>query len=272
MNYNAQFPPSFLLLQQEAFLIRSCLATGLTELRSANVHNKGAFYSALFNLSVGIERLLKAIIIMEHMLQNSLSVPTKKQLKGYGHNITELYDECVKISNTHSGHLPSRNSIHSINQELIGLLSDFAQATRYHNLDALSAQQSGKDPLEHWSEIILLILALDVPERQRNKILGEAKLIADAISDISITIMHGLDKQPLSTEEALALPGLHDQAVKYAVFRIISILSPLRDLISTLSHEAYGLGVTEPPFPQMQEFLEWVWDDRQYVLRKKKWP
>lgn len=272
MNYSAQFPPSFLLLQQEAYLIRSCLATGLTELRSANVHNKGAFYSALFNLSVGIERLLKAIIIMEHMLKNSLSVPTKKQLKGYGHNITELYDECVKISNTYSGHLPSRNSIDSIDQELIGLLSDFAQTTRYHNLDALSAQQSGKDPLEHWSEIILLILGQDVPEKQRTKILGEAKLIANAIDDISITIMHGLDKQPLSTEEALALPGLHDQAVKYAVFRIMSILSPLRDLISTLSHEAYGLGAAEPPFPQMQEFLEWIWDDRQYVLRKKKWP
>ncbi|MDT8385196.1 MAG: hypothetical protein RRB22_12350 [Gammaproteobacteria bacterium] len=272
MNYNAQFPPSFHFLQQEAYLLRSCLTTGLTELRSANVHNKGAFYSALFNLSVGVERLLKAIVIMEHMLKNSLSVPTKKQLKGYGHNITDLYDECVKISNTYSGNLPSRNSLDNINQELIGLLSDFAQTTRYHNLDALSAQQSGKDPLEHWGEIILLILGQDVPEKQRNKILGEAKLIADAISAISITIMHGLDKQPLSTEEALALPGLHDQAVKFAVYRIICILSPLRDLISTLSHEAYDLGLAEPPFPQMQEFLDWVWDDRQYVLRKKKWP
>ena len=37
--------------------------------------------------------------------------------------------------------------------------------------------------------------------------------------------------------------------------------------------EAYGLvGVSVPPFPQMQEFLEWLWNDRQYVLRKKKWP
>lgn len=109
-------------------------------------------------------------------------------------------------------------------------------------------------------------------ERQRNKILGQAKMVANAISDISITIMQGLDKQPLSTEEALALPGLHDQAVKYAVLHLITMLSPIRDLISTLSRLAYGLGVPQPPFPQMQEFLEWIWDDRQYVLRKKKWP
>ena len=216
--------------------------------------------------------MLKAIIIMEHMLKNNLSVPTKKQLRGYGHNITELYDECVNISNAHDNQLPGRSSIDNINQELLGLLSDFAQTTRYHNLDALSAQQNGKDPLEHWGEIILSILSQDVTDNQRNKILGQAKMVANAISDISSTIIQGLDKRPLTAEEALALPGLHDQAVKYAVLRMISILSPIRDLISTLSHEAYGLGVQLPPFPQMQEFLEWISDDRQYVLRKKKWP
>ncbi len=95
MEYDHNFPPSFLLLQQEGHLISSCLTNGLTELRAANVHNKGAFYSALFNLSVGIERLLKAIVIIEHMLNNNLSVPNKRQLKRYGHNIVELYDTGV---------------------------------------------------------------------------------------------------------------------------------------------------------------------------------
>ena len=72
------------------------------------------------------------------------------------------------------------------------------------------------------------------------------------------------------TEEALALPGLHDQAVGYAVLHLMNILSPIRDLISELSRLAYGFDVA--PFPQMQEFLEWIYDDRQYVLRKRKWP
>jgi len=101
---------------------------------------------------------------------------------------------------------------------------------------------------------------------------GQAKKNSNEIDDISITIIVGMDKQVLSTEEALALLGLHNQAVKYAVLHLIEMLSPIRDLISELSHKVYGLGVTELPFPQMQEFLEWMWDDRQYVLRKKKWP
>jgi hypothetical protein len=84
-------------------------------------------------------------------------------------------------------------------------------------------------------------------------------------------MMQGLNKKPLTTEEALALPGLHDEATKYAVLHLIEMLSPIRDLISELSHSAYD-GFSQPPFPQMQGFLEWIWDDRQHVLGKRKWP
>lgn len=272
MKLDAQFPPSFLLLQQEGYLISSCLATGLTELRAASVQNKGAFYSALFNLSTGIERLLKALLIIEHMLHNNISVPSKKQLKDYGHNIVELYDSAVSIANSRNVTVPNRNALDNINQEILNLLSAFAQTTRYHNLDALSSSHNGKDPLAQWGELIMAILNQDVSERRRAIFLMQADVIAKAIDNISVTLIHGLDQRPLSTQEALALPGLHNEAVKYAVFRIVTILSPIRELISTLSHEAYGLGLSEPPFPQMQEFLEWLHDDRKYVLGKRKWP
>lgn len=272
MTHIPAFPQSFLLLQQEGYLISSCLSIGLTELRTANVHNKGAFYSSLFNLSVGFERLLKAIVIIDHMLCNNLSVPTKKQLQNYGHNISELYDSCEKIAIKRGATLPSRLQLDKIDQELISLLSDFARSTRYHNLDALSSSQSGNDPLTHWGQIIIAILAKDVSPSQKQKIFTRANIVASAIDDMAITLMHGLDQRPLTTLEALSLPGLHDQAVKFAVLRIVNILSPIRELISLISHEAYHLGLSAPPFPQMQEFLEWLWDDRQYVLRKKKWP
>ncbi len=269
---NQTFTPSYLLLQQEGHLISTCLSLGLTELRNANVHNKGAFYSSLFNLSIGCERLLKSIVIIDHMLKNSLSVPRKKQLKGYGHNVIELYDTCVDIGNLRNSPIKSRSELEQIDQELLSLLSDFARITRYHNLDALSASQVGDDPLEHWGKIILAVLEADVSKRQREKILLQASVIANSINDITITIMHGLDQKPLTTAEALSLPGLHDQAVKYIVLRLVKILCNIRELLSVLCYEAYTLGVSTPPFPQMQEFLQWLWDDRKYVLRKKKWP
>lgn len=272
MTNTTEFPPSFLFLQQEGYLISSCLCIGLTELRGANVHNKGAFYSSLLNLSTGFERLLKAIIIIDHMLNNNLSAPTKKQLQSYGHNIIDLYDTCENIANTRDTSIPNRTQLNEINQELLALLSDFARTTRYHNLDSLSSSHNGIDPLTHWGKIIFAILNQDVAQNQKQKILHKANIVASAIDDISITLMHGLDKQQLSTLEAFSLPDLHEQAVKFAVLRLINILTPIRNLISLVSLEAYSLGLPAPPFPQMQEFLTWLWDDRQYVLRKKKWP
>jgi hypothetical protein len=80
--------------------------------------------------------------VMQHMLNNDLLAPTKNQLKNYGHNIIELYDESVKISISNKVKLPNRRSLNNTNQKLLELLSDFAQTTRYHNLDALSTQQT----------------------------------------------------------------------------------------------------------------------------------
>lgn len=272
MPRSPQFPASFLLLQQEGHLISSCLASGLTQLRGANVHNKGAFYGSLFNLSVGLERLLKAIVIMDFMVKNSLRVPSKAQLKAFGHDILGIYDSCVNISLNENTKLPARSTLDSITGEILGLLSDFAQTTRYHNLDALSAAQRGKDPLAHWNEIIHAILREDVPHKRQAQIAAVGSSIAASIASGTCTIMQGLDQQDLSTEQALVLPGLQDQAVKYAILRLILLLAPIRGLISDISHKAYTLGVSRPPFPQMQEFLQWIYEDRAYVLRKKKWP
>lgn len=269
---NPEFPASFLLLQQEGYLIQSCLTNGLTELRAAHVHNRGAFYSSLFNLSIGMERLLKSAVIIDHMLRNNMVAPTVKQLKRYGHNIIELFDACGKIAENRSFQFPDLNRFDEIDKSIISLLSDFALITRYHNLDSLSAPQNRKDPLHQWSDIMFSILEADAKKYQRDKVLAKAEMVANAVDDITITVMHGLDKKPLTTEQALSLPGLHDLAVKYAVFRLVKIIAEIRGFITDICHLAYGLGAYVPPFPQMQEFLSWAWDDRQYVMRKKKWP
>tara|TARA_R110002049_G_scaffold188251_7_gene356615 strand:- start:10649 stop:11455 length:807 start_codon:yes stop_codon:yes gene_type:complete len=265
------FSPSFLLLQQEGYLISASLANGLTELRSAHVHNKGAFYTALFNLSTGFERLLKAIIIIDHMLCNNLAVPSKKQLQARGHNIVDLYDECGRVGLGRNSILPARIQLDAVDRELLQLLSDFARITRYHNLDALSASNTSTDPLVRLNQVLLAILAQDVSQKQRDRILGPANIVATKINDITLTLMSGLDQRPLSITEALSLPGLHEQAVRFAVFRLIKLLAPIRDLLRALRYEDYTLE-SAPAFPEMHEFLSWIWDDRKYVLRKKKWP
>lgn len=271
MSRSSNFPDSFILLQQEGHLIHTCLSDGLTKLRAAHVHNKGELYAALFNLSIGTERLLKAVLIMHHMLGNNLAVPTKSQLKGFGHNLINLYTTCAEISINERSYVPPLSTLQPITRDVLQLLSDFAQTTRYHNLDALSTSSTSIDPLRQFDEIVRSVLISDVPPRTVQKIIESRSKIAAALSDISMILAQGLDGSDLTLEQGFVFPALHEQAVRHLVLRVVQFLTPIKDIIDNLSRMGYNYGPV-PPFPQMHEFIEFLWDDRKYVLSKKKWP
>lgn len=56
----------------------SSLLGGLTSLRNANIDEvyRGLFYSGLFELTTGFERLMKIVLILDHQLKNNLKNPT----------------------------------------------------------------------------------------------------------------------------------------------------------------------------------------------------
>jgi len=79
-----RFGKSFHLLAQEGHLAKSALLSGFDFLlrAEANANKDGQFYAAFFQLSIGIERLLKLVVVAQHMLENNFVSPTPKQLKG----------------------------------------------------------------------------------------------------------------------------------------------------------------------------------------------
>ena len=267
-----QFSESFLLLQQEGYLIQSVLCSGLTDLRNSHVHNKGGFYSASFNLSIGLERLMKALHIMDFMLQNHGQTPSRSKLKGFGHDLLDLYESSVATSQRYSVQLSPLNELSTTKVAMLTLLSSFAKIARYHNLDSLASGVAKQDPLSDWSRIFDQILQFEVKPSQIERIVRPAEGVADALSDVTTVIMHDLNRQPMNHFGALALPALQQLASRYAVLHMIQFLVPFRNLLSDVSRHAYGFGGGLPLIPQMQEFMEWAWDDRATVMRKKRWP
>jgi hypothetical protein len=210
------------------------------------------------------------VLIIDHMLTHSLRPPDLGTLKEYGHQLVDLYAKSKSIAEGHASHLLTLES-GSLTAEILEFLDEFAQRARYFNLDALAGATRSRDPLAAWNTIAERILAEDVPPAQRARITGTATRIGDAIEDSVAVIMSDLDRAPLDARSALALPGLHEIASRHAVYRLIQVLDPIKGLLSTLSGEARQLS-SEPIVPDMHEFLEWVWSDRAYVLRKKRWP
>ena len=50
------------------------------------------FYSAFFELSIGFERVLKLVLILDHMARNQLVPPDSKTVEDYGHKLRALFD------------------------------------------------------------------------------------------------------------------------------------------------------------------------------------
>jgi len=80
---NLRFSRTFSLLQQEGHLARASLLTGIDFLLRANLDERkiGNFYSSFFQLAIGIERILKLVIITNHMLENKYKPPNRWRAK-----------------------------------------------------------------------------------------------------------------------------------------------------------------------------------------------
>lgn len=136
------------LLLIEGSLTAFALAEGLDCLRKANVYEKGMYYQAFFSLSIGLERLLKLIIIYDYRVRNNGNFPENKEIKAKGHNLYEMFK--IVVPNI------LKNNLYN---STINFLSDFAKTTRYYNLDVLTGKETQKlNPLEEWNNIEKMIL------------------------------------------------------------------------------------------------------------------
>src|SRR5438105_1777954 len=109
-------PEAWRPFMREADLARGCLGLGLEALVKANHMEKGRFANAFFNLSVGLERLMKLIYLIDFALRNEGSYPTEALMRErLGHDLVKLYEEAQAIRDrlleegeTFSWQLPDR--------------------------------------------------------------------------------------------------------------------------------------------------------------------
>lgn len=268
--------PLFILLQQEAHIVRSCLLIGLNEIRNANIGERGRFYTAFYQLSIGLERALKLVLILDHMVTNDLVTPDSQSIRGFGHDIISLMDACEAVAINRSYSFASDFQLEQINLDILAFLSEFALGARYANLDALASGSTPREPFVSWGDILSLITVSDVPSRTIRKVINEGSVLAPKLENVLLIRTTNLDATPLTLEEWLTVPRLHEHASRYAVLRIAAILNPVIELIIALSDDAKSINDSIDPqvahIPYMRDFFRFFYFDRRYILRKKRWP
>ncbi len=275
------FRDSFALLHQEGYLIRTALAQGLTALRSANIGEKGQYYAAFFGLSIGLERLFKLILVLDHMARFELAAPTGSVLKNFGgssgHDLLALFANARKIPVSASSHPLEVLEPPSLEHDIIVHLSGFAKACgRYANFEALATAKPLADPLADWKRIATVIFEQDVPSRAKQSARRDALALADAFDGVARVTALDLDKTELSLQGWFEIPRMHELAARQSVVRVMRILCGLKELLEEINHRAIlenqRLFPNAAGVPFMYEFLDFVSPDERLTLRKKRWP
>lgn len=275
-----KFSPTWYLLEQEGLLAQACLCNGLTALRRANLGDKkGLFYSAFFELSIGFERVLKLVLILDHMARNQLVPPDSKAVEDYGHKLRALFDAAKSVCAARNVTALDGFQVDSLPIVILGFLDDFAHpGGRYSNINKLTGHKHQKmvDPIARWGEIASQIMHTQATPRERERAQMNGRMASIAFGDAAASLMSDLDQRHMDVAPLHVRAAELDTTAKYAIYALVTLIAALRDVIDSLCDSAWAVnraaqaGAAE--VPAMKEFLQFAWADRRYVMRKRQWP
>lgn len=210
------------LLLNEAKLTYSMLGNGLNSLRKSTILNVGLYYQSFFSLSIGIERLLKMIIIIKYRCENNGLFPTSEEIniKNFGHNIIKLIDFLdIKIED-------------GIELKILAFLNDFNKESRYFNIDGIiNGNIDYENPLHSWKKIQEDILKII---KKRKKI-SNKEILATQLDEISSIFMYDLNENIIDHSINLlnayeSMEDLQKYETEYVFYIIRSIVWKLKEL------------------------------------------
>jgi hypothetical protein len=274
------FSTTWFLLEQEGLLAQACLCNGLSALRRANLGDKkGLFYSAFFELSIGLERMLKLILILDHMALNKLAPPPSKNIEDFRHDLVRLFDATKNICAARQIASLDEFQPNSLSIVILDFLNHFADTSgRYSNINKLTGHkhQAMADPIARWGEIANQVIREQATPKERERARMNGQMASAAFGDAAISLISDMDQQQMDIAHLHTRAAELDAAAKYAIYALVTLIAALHDVIDSLCDSACATnpsgksGVAD--VPDMKEFFQFACADRQYVMRKRQWP
>jgi hypothetical protein len=257
---------SFGIFQNEGHLMQGCFKSGLHRLRNAESGQPSDYYSGFFLYSIGLERLLKIIYLLDYRNQNQ-TFPTNEQLRDLagktGHDIEKLHGI---ISQYFSRYKVASDmgewALDDLDRKILGFVSSFNNGSRYFNLDQLTGKQlkEEKNPIRRWQEVYYELYKLGHPNEITNVSVG------------------GKLEQEMTDREIWGHGAVMMWARPAMCWRLVRILIPLRDLLIAVreaNHAKEARATEDSAIPFMEEFLDFVCADKSLIFEpdeESNWP
>lgn len=178
--------PEHRAMIRESQLAAGQIAAGATALAKANHACTAYYHQAFFGLSIGMERVCKQILIADYAIRQGGRFPPFSEVKKFGHKLVDLIEACDEVGKrfaTERSH-PNRPAS-AIHQAILGVLGEFADGTRYYNLDFLtSSSKKAEDPVAAWwRRVGLPICERHYSARAQVRDAQQAQLLAAMLQD-----------------------------------------------------------------------------------------
>jgi hypothetical protein len=251
----------------ETSLAASCLGNGLTEIRRYSFADKGRFFAGMFGVSVGLERILKVCVVLEHLLRTD-APPNEEQLRGFGHRLSALLRVARELNKRHALGVDEAPLSESLTDRIVVLLTAFAKETRYYNLNLVTGAQSSSsaEPLAAWARDI------DAEIVKRHYRLSRARrtnlAIATALNNTpGIVVAHTADDGTPIEDFAnfVAESALAETKRKYSVFYIHRIALFCIGILEGLDQRFNPRLYVGEPFRYLDI------RERAAILRRRRW-
>ena len=259
-------------LRRECYLVRGLLSSGITALGNATVGNKEKYYLAFFNLSIGIERLSKLVLIVNSKIRQNQFL-SEKEIRKYNHNISNLLETVFEIAKYHDLKLLYSYKKCIICDAIVSCLHCFADANkgRYANIQALDKQDASIEfePIRRWSEEVdKLILDYHWHKTPKSKKLNSiATKIANQINDLSVFMWVNESGDKMNLEESFLRINSDKVLFKYRRYYTLLIIRSVSEIFNELSQKNY---LRE--FVGLYEFFQGFCLHDSVLLKNKKWP
>jgi hypothetical protein len=257
-------PETFTLLQNEGYLMQGCFKSSLRSVLKAPSGEPGPFYSAFFNYAIGLERLLKVLLMLDHW-HDERKFLDNAQLKKFGgksgHNVAMLHASVLPLFPKYHVERNDEWELDSINNDLLNFLADFANGSRYFNLDQLAGSSNhAENPIYRWQRLFYRAYAHDHPKAE------------------SIVTKPDVPEDTMSTSELARHHVIMMATRPHICWRLVHLLIPLQSLLIAIGEQvhnddlAFGGADTDSSMPFMEEFLDFVSEDKSIILESEDWP
>lgn len=260
------FNDEWQFINLEATFVKYLIDSGIAALGNANYSGKGRsdYVRAFLEISVGMERLGKLIIVADYALNHQGCMPDHTYLSDFGHNLKKIFDEIEQIEKIQQVQSDYARPTDSLTTKIVDNLNAFAAGRgRYATFSCMRNPANDQDePVRKWwMEVAEEILKQHYYGKKiEEEVIYNANIMKDMLSPAFVYFIDETGVPMRNTLDSSIHTGKTQIIQEWSVFHVLAIIRWLAAIYKEISIKA-GNGVQRGFLGSDDIFAFYIQDD-----------